>query len=488
MSGLTVFEKEIPYIDLSDDAARRRFEDFITRVLKDTYGKYLGGILSVNYLGSPGLLFYIDDDSGPLLEVLLTYSASSVRYKVSLLRPFVSSTLAERVIAILENALRFFAETGGIGVAYFVFVPGRQIVPPRTESKTRRAVQTLLLSNLVFLFAVSILISYVVYLIFRNYAPFVLVLMQVPIMILSYKLVPHLMGDWRIDRRHRFVYLVGLRMSLDKYQEVLQRVILPKRYEIKQRLYSASLEKGEELSTELINSLLSEYGISPEDYEIEIKKVDLYGIVERLALRFKTKRIPVVFLSNIVVPNAAASGIGWSLSSLIVTTGLLSRLDEEELEAVLGHEFSHIKRRDVLTFFLLSSTEYLSRVYIAMLLWPLFATPLGFLYLWFSLTAFFIAAKFIEARADVDSAYTVGRPEKLASALRKIGFRHFHLESKWSGRLAAWLRWDPHPPITYRYEKLLEMSSGKIIKGIWREAVASCLKDFLSSLKYSFVG
>jgi len=486
MAGSTVWEKEIPFVDLSDEAARRRFEEFLVSVMRETYGKYLGGTLNVNYMGLPGLLFYIDDDAGPLLEVLVAYSFSSVRYRVQLLRPFASSSVVERVVGFLEGALRFFAETGGVGVAYFVFVPGRQIVPPRTESRTRRALQTLLLSNLVFLFAISMIISYLVYAAFREYAPFALVLSQIPLILISYKLVPSLMGDWRIDGGHRYVYLVGLRMPLEKYQEVLNKVIMPRRYEIKRRLYAASLERGEEPSEELLRAMMSEYGLQPEDYEAEIRRVDLYGIVERVAARFKTKRLPSVYLSNVVVPNAAASGLGWRLSSVVVTTGLLSRLDEEEIEAVLGHEFSHLMRHDVVSFFLLSSVEYLSRVYVITRFWPFFATPLGFLYLWFSLTAFFVVAKFVEARADIDSALVLGAPEKLASALRKIGFRHFYLESRGGGRLAAWLRWDPHPPLTFRYEKLLELSSKKVVKGPWREAIASCLNDLAKSFRAVF--
>jgi heat shock protein HtpX len=482
MAGAAVWEREIPFVDLSGEDARRRFEDFLVKAMREAYGRYLGGVLNVNYAGMPGLMFYIDDDSGPLLEVLVAYTHTSVRYRVQLVRPFANPPAVERAISFLEGVLRLFAETGGVGVAYFVFVPGRQLVPPRTESGTKRALQSLLLNNLVFLFAISILISYLAYVTLREYAPFALLLAQVPLMLVSYKLVPWMMGDWRIDRAHRYVYLVGLRMPLDKYQEVVSRVIMPRRYEIKQKIYMHSLSRGEEPSSEMIKSVLSEYNILPEDYEIETRKIDLYGIVERVAKSFGDRKIPSIYLSNVVVPNAAASGVGWRLSSVLVTTGLLSRLDDEEIEAVLGHEFSHIARHDVINFFLLSSAEYLSRVFIATMFWPLFATPLGLLYLWFSLTALFIVAKFVEARADLDSALRLGNPEKLASALRKIGFRHLYLESRGGGRLLAWLRWDPHPPLTFRYEKLMELSAKGGPRSPWREAVASCLRDLAKSL------
>jgi len=482
MVGAAIWEREIPFVDLNDEATRRRFEEFLVKAMRDAYGKYLGGALNVNYLGMPGLMFYIDDEAGPLLEILVAYSASSVRYRVQLLRPFAGPPAVERAIGLLEGVLRLFAETGGMGVAYFVFVPGRQLVPPRTESGAKRALQSLLLNNLVFLFAISILVSYLAYVTLREYAPFALLLSQVPLMLVSHKLVPWMMGDWRIDRLHRYVYLVGLRMPLDKYQEVVSKVLMPRRYEIKQKIYMHSLGRGEEPDSDLIKSVLSEYDIQPNDYELETRKIDLYGIVERIARCFGTKKMPPVYLSNVVVPNAAASGVGWGLSSILVTTGLLSRLDDDEIEAVLGHEFSHIARHDVVSFFLLSSAEYLSRVFIAMMYWPLFATLLGFLYLWFSLTVLFVLAKFVEARADLDSAVRLGKPGKLASALRKIGFRHIYLESRSGGRLLAWLRWDPHPPLTFRYEKLIELSTRGTPISPWREAIASCLRDLARSL------
>jgi len=237
-----------------------------------------------------------------------------------------------------------------------------------------------------------------------------------------------------------------------------------------------------EIDEESVKALLSEYGLSPEEYEIEIRKVDLYGVVEGVAKRFGV-RVPPVYLSNIVLPNAAASGVGWRMTSLVVTTGLISRLDEEELAAVIGHEMSHIKRHDVVTFFLLSSAEYLTRVYLALLLWPIFMTMLGLVYFWLSITAFFVVAKFVEARADVDSALTVGKPSKLASALRKIGLKHLAFERSAGGRLMAWLKWDPHPPLTFRVERLEELAREPSIGSAWGEAISSCLSDLFKTLR-----
>ncbi len=475
-------ERECPFVKLDSESARR-FEDFLLNALKGAYGRYLTSALNVSYMGLPGILAHVDDDEGPLLEILVVYGESSVRCRVRPLRLGVNPLLLERAASLVESAVRLFAETGGYGVAYFVFVTGRQLIPPRTESKAFRTLQTLFFNNLVFVFAISMIISFIVYAAFGSYAPLVLVLMQVPLMLLVHKLIPFMIGDWLVDPAHREVYLIGIRMPLERYQELLQRVLAPRRFEIKRMLYATSLGLGAEPTEQQVKSVLAEYGLDPQEYAVEVRRIDLYGIVERVSRAYGFSRPPKVYVSNTVVPNAAATGIGGPLSAVIVMTGLLTRLDDEEIEAVLGHELSHLRHHDVLTYFFLSSAEYLTRVYLALRFWPVFAT-LGFVYLWFSLTLLFFLAKFVEARADLDSALALGKPDKLASALKKIGFRHLYLERRERGRLMAWLRWDPHPPITYRIETLEALASGRVISGPWRAAVAGCIKDFLRTIRW----
>lgn len=57
---------------------------------------------------------------------------------------------------------------------------------------------------------------------------------------------------------------------------------------------------------------------------------------------------PKVALIKTPVPNAFATGRGPSRSVVAVTTGLMSTINENELEAVLSHEVSHVKHNDVL--------------------------------------------------------------------------------------------------------------------------------------------
>lgn len=63
---------------------------------------------------------------------------------------------------------------------------------------------------------------------------------------------------------------------------------------------------------------------------------------------------PKIGISEIDLPNAFAFGRGRSDGRVCVTRGIMRLLNEEELRAVVGHELSHLKNRDVLTITLLS--------------------------------------------------------------------------------------------------------------------------------------
>ncbi|MBI5124338.1 MAG: M48 family metalloprotease [Candidatus Omnitrophica bacterium] len=63
---------------------------------------------------------------------------------------------------------------------------------------------------------------------------------------------------------------------------------------------------------------------------------------------------PKIGISDIAIPNAFAFGRSRKDGRICVTRGIMSLLNKDELRAVLGHEMSHIKNRDVLTITLLS--------------------------------------------------------------------------------------------------------------------------------------
>jgi len=63
---------------------------------------------------------------------------------------------------------------------------------------------------------------------------------------------------------------------------------------------------------------------------------------------------PRIGIADIAIPNAFAFGRSIKDGRICVTKGIMNLLSDEELRAVLGHEMSHIKNRDVLTITLLS--------------------------------------------------------------------------------------------------------------------------------------
>jgi heat shock protein HtpX len=72
----------------------------------------------------------------------------------------------------------------------------------------------------------------------------------------------------------------------------------------------------------------------------------LYRIVENLTITAGVP-MPNVHLIPDPAPNAFATGRDPEHASIAVTTGLLERLENEELEGVLSHELSHIKNYDI---------------------------------------------------------------------------------------------------------------------------------------------
>ncbi len=73
---------------------------------------------------------------------------------------------------------------------------------------------------------------------------------------------------------------------------------------------------------------------------------ELHAIVDRLCALADLSK-PKVAIADSDVPNAFATGRNQRSAVVAVTTGLLARLDDAEVEAVLAHELSHVAHRDV---------------------------------------------------------------------------------------------------------------------------------------------
>jgi len=88
-------------------------------------------------------------------------------------------------------------------------------------------------------------------------------------------------------------------------------------------------------------------------YVSEKEEPELHEIVERLAKKAGLPK-PKIGISQIAIPNAFAFGRWLSDGRVCVTQGILDLLDKKELEAVLGHELSHLKHRDVVVITMIS--------------------------------------------------------------------------------------------------------------------------------------
>src|SRR3954462_7930658 len=73
---------------------------------------------------------------------------------------------------------------------------------------------------------------------------------------------------------------------------------------------------------------------------------ELHGIVDRLCALADMPK-PAVAIADVDIPNAFATGRNQKHAVVCATTGILRRLDTEELEGVLSHELSPVAPRDV---------------------------------------------------------------------------------------------------------------------------------------------
>jgi heat shock protein HtpX len=99
----------------------------------------------------------------------------------------------------------------------------------------------------------------------------------------------------------------------------------------------------------LIQWLIAPYLIGAIYRVKEVKPSEnpkLYGMVENLSKKSGIKT-PRVMIANMPMPNAFAYGSPIAGKRLAVTSELLTTLNDEEVEAVVGHELGHLKHRDV---------------------------------------------------------------------------------------------------------------------------------------------
>ena len=74
----------------------------------------------------------------------------------------------------------------------------------------------------------------------------------------------------------------------------------------------------------------------------------LYNVVEEMKIASGLEKMPDIYIIDDPALNAFATGRDPSRASVAITSGLLQKLNRDELQGVIGHEMSHIKNRDVL--------------------------------------------------------------------------------------------------------------------------------------------
>jgi heat shock protein HtpX len=169
----------------------------------------------------------------------------------------------------------------------------------------------------------------------------------------------------------------------------------------------------------------------------------LHGVIDRLCAMADMKK-PRVAIADTDVPNAFATGRSPNSAVVCATTGLMRRLDDSELEAVLSHELSHVAHRDVAVMTIASFLGMMAGLVTRMMLWTgliggfgggrggnnnagnqAALVELGVLVV--SIVVYAISflltmalSRYRELAADRSGALLTGRPSALASALVKV--------------------------------------------------------------------
>ncbi len=164
----------------------------------------------------------------------------------------------------------------------------------------------------------------------------------------------------------------------------------------------------------------------------------LYHSVEALSLAAGMKTTPKCYVIKDTALNAFATGFKPENSYIVVTTGLIDKLNKQELEGVLAHEMSHILNQDIKINLYIAGLMGVFTLVGTFFYYAMFThsgrnddgkMKIAFFGLWilFSVIGVFFATLFRlklsrqrEYLADSNGALLTRYPEGLASALEKI--------------------------------------------------------------------
>lgn len=165
----------------------------------------------------------------------------------------------------------------------------------------------------------------------------------------------------------------------------------------------------------------------------ESEAPQLHGMITRLCAIADLPK-PQVAIVRTQVPNAFATGRSQNKAVVAVTTGIMDKLSPAELEAVLAHELSHVKNRDMAV---MTIASFLSTVAFYFVRYSLYFGNMGggrrrdgggIILVWLVSIAVWVVSfiliralsRYREFSADRGAAVITGQPANLASALMKI--------------------------------------------------------------------
>lgn len=374
--------------------------------------------------------------------------------------------------------VQFFEDNLRHSTLYFAWIEGKDVIPEEPPSTRKRMSDRLFSSNMILIYILFFLVNIALFLTLGLvYAVAAIIIFQLAIVLLSDRLFL-LRNKWRITPENPQVHIIEYQLPVEEYKEFQEKFGKETITRMKKEIYDRTLAVGKEPTCQVGEEVMEYYGFLCNPESRINKVIDVYSLVKRATDKFDLP-VPKIVLSNTMVPNAAATGPSPRRGLVLITTGLLVQLEEDEILSVLGHELGHLQGRDPLVLFSIISLEFILRFTIFLPI--VLINPIIYIIVAF-LVIFFIG-KFFETRADLVSAMKIGQPEVLASALRKIGYARLQMERSAMTRIPTWLSFDTHPPIYFRVDRLEGMKTAPHVKNPLLQSIKDVFGGFLRSFR-----
>jgi heat shock protein HtpX len=467
--------------------------NYIGNMLDFIYQKYLlaqkqrfTNISRSTENGESTLNYDVIDKQAKRSLAVTVNGSNPLKIKITPVSEGVTQQAIEEARQDVAIGVDYFEEQIRQNTLYFAWREGEEIVPEVVSSKEKKPINRLFLETQILLFVVFTTVGLFLFLFLYSLsygwiAPIAVLAIQLVFVFYSNRFIERT-ADWRITRDNPSIHLLEYRVPLGQQESFRKNYPPDKLKSIKKEVYEQTILKKGEIDCGTTGQIFNKYGLECSQENLSAKKVNIYELVEKTRQKFGFP-MPRVVVSNTMLPNAAASGPSPSRGTVLITTGLLAQLNEDEIISVLGHEFGHLKGRDPLVLFGLMSAEFLFRFYVLLPLFTfLFTTLLFFVYFWAVMTLIFFIAKFFEARADLISAIVIRQPHVLADALENIGFKRLLFERVPSYRIQEWVSLDPHPPIYFRVDRLRKLQDTTNIKHPLFQSAKDVTRGFIDSL------